>query len=158
NLRSYKDRKARKPKTSCARNSSFAILFDSPAVRWALPFGEVLLSSLSVSRKPRIRIVLRQNNRPDRAMPKKAQAAEKKARKTEPGPVALVEAPPVPEQTRLDNKSVATIFYEVADLMEINNDDSFRIRSYRRAAEAIEALPSPIAERVSEPKRLLEIP
>ena len=67
-------------------------------------------------------------------------------------------APQVPEQTRLDNKSVAGVFYEIADLMEINGDDSFRIRSYRRAAEAIEALPGPVAELVSDPKKLLEIP
>ncbi|HKE30499.1 MAG TPA: helix-hairpin-helix domain-containing protein, partial [Candidatus Angelobacter sp.] len=40
----------------------------------------------------------------------------------------------------LDNKTVANIFYETADLMEVRNDDPFRIRSYRRAAEAIEAL------------------
>jgi DNA polymerase (family 10) len=71
---------------------------------------------------------------------------------------APAEAPAIPVQTRLDNKSVAAIFYEVADLMEINNDDGFRIRSYRRAAEAIEALPGPIAGLVSDPKKLLEIP
>jgi len=41
----------------------------------------------------------------------------------------------------VDNKAIATIFYETADLMEINGDDSFRIRSYRRAAETIEGLP-----------------
>src|SRR5437879_2863524 len=71
---------------------------------------------------------------------------------------APAESPAVPLQTRLDNKSVAGMFYEVADLMEINNDDSFRVRSYRRAAEAIEALPSPIAELATDPKKLLEIP
>jgi len=38
----------------------------------------------------------------------------------------------------LDNKAIAHIFYETADLMEVNGDDSFRIRSYRRAAEALE--------------------
>ena len=58
----------------------------------------------------------------------------------------------------MDNKTIAAILYETADLMEINADDSFRIRSYRRAAEAIEAQPNQIAEIVSEPKKLLEIP
>jgi hypothetical protein len=38
----------------------------------------------------------------------------------------------------LDNKVIANVFYEVADLLEIDNADSFRIRSYRRAAEAVE--------------------
>ena len=58
----------------------------------------------------------------------------------------------------MDNKTIAAILYETADLMEINSDDPFRIRSYRRAAEAIEALPNQIAEIVSDSKKLLEIP
>ncbi|MBI2677789.1 MAG: PHP domain-containing protein [Candidatus Koribacter versatilis] len=57
-----------------------------------------------------------------------------------------------------DNKTIASIFYETADLMEVRNDDPFRIRSYRRAAEAIESLPTQVADMMSEPKRLLEIP
>ena len=61
-----------------------------------------------------------------------------------------------PEQTRFDNRSVASVFYEIADLMEINGDDSFRIRSYRRAAEAVEALGAPIADLVADPKKLLD--
>lgn len=42
--------------------------------------------------------------------------------------------------------------------MEINNDDSFRIRSYRRAAEAVEALPQQVSDLIGEPKKLLEVP
>src|SRR3954467_1555437 len=42
--------------------------------------------------------------------------------------------------------------------MEVRGDDPFRIRSYRRAAEAIEALPQPIIDIISEEKKLLEIP
>jgi DNA polymerase (family X) len=57
-----------------------------------------------------------------------------------------------------DNKSVATIFYETADLMEIKGEDSFRIRSYRRAAEAVDSLSQPLSQLVSETKKLLEIP
>jgi len=57
-----------------------------------------------------------------------------------------------------DNKTIAAIFYETADLMEVNGDDPFRIRSYRRAAEALEALPQPVAELVEDPKKLLAIP
>ena len=59
---------------------------------------------------------------------------------------------------RLDNKAIAHVFYETADLMEVNGDDSFRIRSYRRAAEALEAYSQQVAELLSEPKKLLEIP
>ena len=58
----------------------------------------------------------------------------------------------------MDNKSLATTFYETADLLEIKGEDPFRIRSYRRAAEAIESLPQPIAEIVSDQKKLLAIP
>jgi len=58
----------------------------------------------------------------------------------------------------LDNKAIAHVFYETADLMEVNGDDSFRIRSYRRAAEALEAHPQQVSELLCEPKKLLEIP
>src|SRR5256712_5469264 len=58
----------------------------------------------------------------------------------------------------MDNKSVAGIFYETADLLEIDGQDSFRIRSYRNAAEAIEALPQQISELINEPKQVLAIP
>jgi DNA polymerase (family 10) len=64
----------------------------------------------------------------------------------------------MPEQRPLDNKAVANILYETADLMEINGDDSFRVRSYRRAAEAIEALDQPLWPMIPDPKKLLEIP
>jgi DNA polymerase (family 10) len=47
---------------------------------------------------------------------------------------------------------------ETADLLEISNGDSFRIRSYRRAAEAVEQSTVQLATLVDEPKRLLEIP
>ncbi|HEY4960098.1 MAG TPA: helix-hairpin-helix domain-containing protein, partial [Terriglobales bacterium] len=58
----------------------------------------------------------------------------------------------------MDNKTIANVFYETADLMEINGDDSFRIRSYRRAAEAIEGLAQQVSDLASDPKQLLEIP
>ena len=58
----------------------------------------------------------------------------------------------------LDNKAIAGIFYETADLMEVNGDDSFRIRSYRRAAEALEGHPQQVPDLLDEPKKLLEIP
>jgi DNA polymerase (family 10) len=58
----------------------------------------------------------------------------------------------------LDNKAIAHVFYETADLMEVNGDDSFRIRSYRRAAEALEGHPQQVSELLDEPKKLLGIP
>jgi DNA polymerase (family X) len=58
----------------------------------------------------------------------------------------------------VDNKSIATVLYETADLLEIDGQDSFRVRSYRNAAQAIEALPQQVAALIDEPKKLLEIP
>ncbi len=58
----------------------------------------------------------------------------------------------------MDNKSIAGILYETADLLEIDGQDSFRIRSYRNAAEAIEAVPQQISELINEPKQVLAIP
>ncbi|MGA7291966.1 MAG: DNA polymerase/3'-5' exonuclease PolX [Terriglobales bacterium] len=58
----------------------------------------------------------------------------------------------------MDNKAIATLLYETADLLEIDGQDSFRIRSYRNAAQAIEALPQQVADLISEPKKLLEVP
>jgi DNA polymerase (family 10) len=58
----------------------------------------------------------------------------------------------------VDNKALANIFYETADLMEVQGDDSFRIRSYRRAAEAVEAWPQQIADIIGDDKAMLAIP
>jgi DNA polymerase (family 10) len=58
----------------------------------------------------------------------------------------------------MDNKAIAGILYETADLLEIDGQDSFRVRSYRNAAQAIEALPQRVADLIQEPKKLLEIP
>jgi DNA polymerase (family 10) len=57
-----------------------------------------------------------------------------------------------------DNKSIANILYETADLMEVAAEDPFRIRSYRRAAEAIESLDQQLSEIYQDQKALLAIP
>jgi DNA polymerase (family 10) len=58
----------------------------------------------------------------------------------------------------VDNKSIATVLYETADLLEIDGADSFRIRSYRNAAQAIENLTDQIRDLIPEPKKVLAIP
>ena len=58
----------------------------------------------------------------------------------------------------MDNKSIAGILYETADLLEVDGQDSFRIRSYRNAAEAIEGLPQQITDLIEDPKKVLAIP
>jgi len=57
-----------------------------------------------------------------------------------------------------DNKSIANVFSETAELMEVQGDDSFRIRSYRRAAEALEGLQEQVAAICEDEKALLAIP
>ena len=58
----------------------------------------------------------------------------------------------------MDNKAIANILYETADLLEIDGQDSFRIRSYRNAAQAIEAHSQQIKDMMSDPKQVLAIP
>ena len=58
----------------------------------------------------------------------------------------------------MDNKAIANILYETADLMEIDGQDSFRIRSYRNAAQAIENHSQQIKSIIHEPKEVLAIP
>lgn len=58
----------------------------------------------------------------------------------------------------MDNKAIANLFYEAADLMKVRGDDSFRIRSYERAAEALESLQGQVAEIYQDEKALLAIP
>jgi DNA polymerase (family 10) len=58
----------------------------------------------------------------------------------------------------MDNLSIANLLVETADLLEIAAGDPFRIRSYRRAAEAVESTTTQLSKLASEdPKKLLEI-
>ena len=58
----------------------------------------------------------------------------------------------------MDNKAIAGILYETADMLEIDGQDSFRIRSYRNAAQAIENQPEQIKNIIGEDKKVLAIP
>jgi DNA polymerase (family 10) len=58
----------------------------------------------------------------------------------------------------MDNKAIAGVLYETADLLEIDGQDSFRVRSYRNAAQAIEAMSQQVRDLIEEPKKLLEVP
>jgi DNA polymerase (family 10) len=57
----------------------------------------------------------------------------------------------------MDNKAIANILYETADLLEIDGQDSFRIRSYRNAAQAIENHTQQIKDLIDDPKQVLAI-
>lgn len=58
----------------------------------------------------------------------------------------------------MDNKAIANILFETADLLEIDGQDSFRIRSYRNAAQAIENHSQQIKDLIGDPKQVLAIP
>ena len=59
----------------------------------------------------------------------------------------------------MDNVDVAKLFEEVADLLEIQNGNPFRVRAYRTAARTIETLGEPLAELVrNDGHRLAELP
>jgi DNA polymerase (family X) len=55
----------------------------------------------------------------------------------------------------MQNRELAMLLAETADLMEIAGEDSFRIRSYRNAAGTIEGYPESIAAIAADPNRKL---
>jgi DNA polymerase (family 10) len=55
----------------------------------------------------------------------------------------------------MENREIASMLAETADLMEISAEDGFRIRSYRNAASVIEGLPERIADIACNPERKL---
>ena len=59
----------------------------------------------------------------------------------------------------MENREIARVLSETADLMEIAAEDSFRIRSYRNGAAAIEGYPDRIADILRDPERkVTEVP
>ena len=58
----------------------------------------------------------------------------------------------------MENIEIARLLAETAALLEIDAADPFRVRSYRRAAEAVEQQTTQLAALVADPKQLLAIP
>jgi len=59
----------------------------------------------------------------------------------------------------MENREIARLLWETADLMEIAGEDGFRIRSYRNAASVVEGYPEPISTIIKDPaKKVTEIP
>ena len=56
----------------------------------------------------------------------------------------------------MQNGDVVRIFEELADLLEIQNANPFRVRAYRNAARTLGDLPESLAEIVGDPERSLE--
>lgn len=67
-----------------------------------------------------------------------------KPRQHTPGEVAV---PPDPTSAvPLHNEDVASAFDEMADLLDIQGENAFRVRAYRRAAQVVRGLPRPLAQ------------
>ena len=59
----------------------------------------------------------------------------------------------------MENREIARLLSETADLMEVAAEDGFRIRSYRNAASAIEGYPERVEDILCKPERkITEIP
>jgi DNA polymerase (family 10) len=59
----------------------------------------------------------------------------------------------------MENREIARVLWETADLMEIAAEDSFRIRSYRNGATAIEGYPERVIDILRDPNRkITDIP
>lgn len=56
------------------------------------------------------------------------------------------------------NADIAAIFNRLADLLEIEDANPFRVRAYRRAATTVEDLPSSVAGMVADGADLTELP
>jgi len=46
----------------------------------------------------------------------------------------------------MGNSQIAEIFYKIADILEIQGENPFRIRAYRKAAQTIESLNEGISQ------------
>ena len=58
----------------------------------------------------------------------------------------------------MQNPDISRLFEEVADLLEIQGENPFRVRAYRTAARTIADLPDPLVDRVQEGADLTELP
>jgi len=58
----------------------------------------------------------------------------------------------------LDNVEIARVLAEVADVLEIQGADSFRIRAYRNAVRTVEAQTRPLGRMVAEGTPLTDLP
>ena len=57
----------------------------------------------------------------------------------------------------MNNKEIAKVFQDIADLLELKGENPFKIRAYQKAARSIEHLPVEVEGLAAEDK-LREIP
>lgn len=71
----------------------------------------------------------------------------------------LIRVPPATIRSGMDNREIARLLAEAADLMEIAAEDSFRIRSYRNAAGVVESYPESMADIARDSgRKLTDVP
>ncbi|MCK4299220.1 MAG: hypothetical protein KAX80_06800, partial [Planctomycetes bacterium] len=58
----------------------------------------------------------------------------------------------------MDNRELARIFTDIADLLGIKGENRFRILSYRRAADTVANLPEQLADTVAQGRDPSEFP
>jgi DNA polymerase (family 10) len=58
----------------------------------------------------------------------------------------------------VENAEVARLLREVADLLELQGANPFRVRAYQTAARTVEELPRPVAELLEEGRQLTDLP
>ena len=58
----------------------------------------------------------------------------------------------------MENVEIARILNEYADLLEIHEDNPFRVRSYRKAAQTVAGLSRPMAQLIAAGEDVTELP
>ncbi len=58
----------------------------------------------------------------------------------------------------MNNAEIASTFEEMADVLEIKNENPFRIRAYRNAVRSIEVMTTPLSRMIEEKKPLTDLP
>jgi DNA polymerase (family 10) len=58
----------------------------------------------------------------------------------------------------MDNRQIARCLFEIADILEIKNESSFRVRSYRVAAESVETCGEDLAARIARGEDVKHLP
>ena len=58
----------------------------------------------------------------------------------------------------MENPEIARVLEEVADVLEIQNENPFRIRAYRNATRTVEGLTTPLRKWVEEGRNLTDLP
>jgi len=58
----------------------------------------------------------------------------------------------------MDNRSLARVLHEIADALEIKDENAFRVRSYRLSAESVETWGGDVAEMIGKGESLRAIP